>query len=241
MDILASETLAPEKWLAVELIEEKIVGLSVQNKPILLRLYNCKQATQMDTLFIGSFHGDEGISTLLLEKWHMELKFLANDMLETYPPFGILLALNPDGLARESRVNARGVDLNRNYPTKDWAELNKGEPYYSGMSAASEPETQTMMSVLKVARPRKIVSIHSPYKVINYDGPARPLAEAMSVHNGYPVVDSIGYDTPGSFGTYAGKELGIPTITLELPEDEPLEKVWTENRMALIEATRFQV
>jgi protein MpaA len=171
----------------------------------------------------------------------MELKFLPHEILETYSSFGILLALNPDGLARQTRVNARGVDLNRNYPTQDWAELNQGEPYYSGMSAASEPETKTMMTVLKLSQPRKIVSIHAPYKVINYDGPARPLAEAMSVHNGYPVVDSIGYDTPGSFGTYAGKELGIPTITLELPEDEPLEKVWKENRMALIEATRFNV
>lgn len=241
MDILASDTVEQTKRLALNLIEEKIVGLSVQSKPIMLRLYNCSQATKLDTLFIGSFHGDEGISTLLLEKWHMELKFLANDILENYSPFAILLALNPDGLARQTRVNARGVDLNRNYPTKDWAELNKGEPYYSGVSAASEPETQTMMSVLKLTQPCKIVSIHAPYKVINYDGPARSLAEAMSVHNGYPVVDSIGYDTPGSFGTYAGKELGIPTITLELPEDEPLEKVWKENRMALIEATRFQV
>ena len=39
----------------------------------------------------------------------------------------------------------------------------------------------------------------------------------------YPVEASIGYPTPGSFGTYAGIERQIPTITLELDETCPVE------------------
>ena len=35
----------------------------------------------------------------------------------------------------------------------------------------------------------------------------------------YPVEASIGYPTPGSFGTWAGIERNIPTITLELDEE----------------------
>ena len=73
----------------------------------------------------------------------------------------------------------------------------------------------------------------------------------MANHSGYPVVESIGYPTPGSFGTFAGKIRQIPVITLELPPgfDEPpeadaappesLEQVWQDNWAALEAAIRF--
>ena len=54
-----------------------------------------------------------------------------------------------------------------------------------------------------------------------------PISQKISKIIGYPVEESIGYPTPGSFGTWAGIEKNIPTITLELDEDievEALEK-----------------
>ena len=45
------------------------------------------------------------------------------------------------------------------------------------------------------------------------------IAEKISEIIGYPVQQEIGYPTPGSFGTYAGVEKNIPTITLELDEE----------------------
>ena len=53
---------------------------------------------------------------------------------------------------------------------------------------------------------------------MNYDGNAKQIAEKISNIIGYPVEKSIGYPTPGSFGTWAGIEKNIPTITLELDE-----------------------
>ena len=41
----------------------------------------------------------------------------------------------------------------------------------------------------------------------------------------YPVEASIGYPTPGSFGTYCGVERNIPTITLEMDEECPVEEL----------------
>jgi protein MpaA len=58
---------------------------------------------------------------------------------------------------------------------------------------------------------------------VNYDGPAETLAQKISDIIKYPVEASIGYPTPGSFGTYAGVERQIPTITLELDEICPVE------------------
>jgi protein MpaA len=60
----------------------------------------------------------------------------------------------------------------------------------------------------------------------------------MAMHNVYPVKATIGYPTPGSFGSWAGIDLQIPVITLELPRDLPSEKAWEGNRDALLEAIR---
>jgi protein MpaA len=95
------------------------------------------------------------------------------------------------------------------------------------------------MALIDQFEPTRIVSVHIPLETVNYDGPARTLAERMAHHNGYPVKADIGYPTPGSFGTYAGKERGLPVITLELPAAS-LEEVWPSNRDALDEALRFE-
>ena len=141
--------------------------------------------------------------------------------------------LNPDGMQLGQRTNANGVDLNRNFPTKNWGE-NHGDnatcddeksAYYGGISGGSEIETQFLIDTINEFKPHRILTLHAPYKVVNYDGPAKELAEKISTIINYPVEASIGYPTPGSFGTYAGVERQIPTITLELDEEIPVEQL----------------
>ena len=61
---------------------------------------------------------------------------------------------------------------------------------------------------------------------MNYDGPAKELAKKISKIINYPIEESIGYPTPGSFGTYVGIERNIPTITLEMDEEETIENLY---------------
>jgi murein peptide amidase A len=203
-------------------------------------------SARWDTLFIGSFHGDEGLSTQLLQQLLNALKILDKPLANSVP-FAIIPVLNPDGLAVETRTNANGVDLNRNWPCVNWTtqtndpELGINTPYYEGPAPASEPETKALLALIEAYRPRKIISIHTPYKVINYDGPAEALAHAMSAHSGYPVVGSIGYPTPGSFGTYYGVERSVPVITLELPEALSPEVLWAQNGESLLAALAVSV
>ncbi len=75
----------------------------------------------------------------------------------------------------------------------------------------------------------------------NYDGPAGALAEIMARKNHYPVKASIGYPTPGSFGSWAGIDQNIPTITLELPREQPISRVWLANRNAILAAVRTHI
>lgn len=171
-------------------------------------------------LIVGVFHGDEPQGKYLIEKYIKD--GVKNSNLLFIP------CLNPDGLAKNVRVNANGVDLNRNFPTKNFGQDgskagNNPENYYGGQTPASEIETKFMINVIEKYKPRFILSLHAPYKVVNYDGPAQDIAQKISEIIGYPVEPSIGYPTPGSFGTYCGVERNIPIITLELDEECPIK------------------
>jgi protein MpaA len=184
------------------------------------------------TLLLGGFHGDEpGGSYLLglLGDW-----LGAHDACLLGRSVVLVDIVNPDGLAARTRVNADRVDLNRNFPTHNW-KLTAHDRNWGGPQPASEPETRMLIDVLRRVQPARIVSIHAPLHMVNYDGPALDLAQAMAALNGYAVSADIGYPTPGSFGTYAGVERHIPTITLELP-DQPLPYLWETNRDALLAA-----
>jgi len=183
------------------------------------------------TVIFGAFHGSERLSG--------ELAFRFSEYL--YPQFLnqieckviFVPVVNPDGLVRGQRTNANGVDINRNFPTQNWTNQLKRKHNFPGDRPGSEPETIAVIDLLEKYQPDRIISIHTPLKVVNYDGPAQELAEAMAMLNGYPVAADIGYPTPGSFGTYAGVERNIPVITLELPRGN-FEKIWQDNRDALM-------
>jgi len=80
--------------------------------------------------------------------------------------------------------------------------------------------------VIEKYKPLNIITLHTPYKIVNYDGPAKELACMISDIIKYPAEESFGYPTPGSFGTYAGVERNIPVITLEMDEEESIENLF---------------
>lgn len=166
-------------------------------------------------LVIGVFHGDEPQGKFLIEQYLKE----NNDTRLLFIP-----CLNPDGMAQNIRTNANGVDLNRNFPTQNW-ELTERNEFFGGESAGSEIETGFITEIIEIYNPELILTLHAPFKVVNYDGNAQEISEKISQIINYPVEPSIGYPTPGSFGTYAGIEQKIPTITLELDEECPVENL----------------
>lgn len=177
-------------------------------------------------LIIGVFHGEEPQGEYLIKE------FLKTDLSAIKNKLLIVPCLNPDGKSVNKRQNANKIDLNRNFPTKNWKVTDNPE-YFGGNKPNSEIETQFMVHILNSYKIDAILSIHAPFKIVNYDGPANELAQKISEITGYPVQADIGYPTPGSFGNYAGVERQIPTITLELPEDETNEQLWITNRPVL--------
>ncbi len=79
---------------------------------------------------------------------------------------------NPDGSARGTRVNARGVDLNRNFPGT-WRAGPKGR-FHPGPRAASEPETRWVQRLVRATRPDVTVWLHQPYGLVHLTPGASP-------------------------------------------------------------------
>jgi protein MpaA len=166
-------------------------------------------------LVIGVTHGDEPESGAVSFAWAdrlLKLKDARNS-------WRIIPILNPDGLALKSRLNANGVDLNRNFPTKDWQESahqywgtksNKDPRRFPGPSAASERETRCAMAHIAAFSPDFIVSIHTPYGIMDFDGPkVAPLPRTD-----LPWV-SLGH-FPGSLGRFMWHDRQLPVLTIEL-------------------------
>lgn len=171
---------------------------------------------KQQTLVIGVVHGDEPQGEELINQYMDE----CNKKNILFIP-----SLNPDGKLANTRVNSNGVDINRNFPTKNW-ELGEKNNYYGGDKPASETETKFLIDIIEKYAPKQIITLHTPYKIVNYDGDAKELAKMISDIIKYPVEESIGYSTPGSFGTYAGIERNIPIITLEMDEEESIENLY---------------
>lgn len=194
-------------------------------------------------LIIGGIHGSEPTSAFVAERLLEHLR----DHPQIWNPPGaraaaVLPVANPDGCRWGVRSNARGVDVNRNFPASNWRR-RAHRHNNDGDAPLSEPESRAVADAIELLRPRLIVSIHSIDRARhcnNFDGPAERLAERMSQHNGYPVRPSIGYPTPGSLGSWAGIDRQIPIVTLELPREVPGEEAWAQNREALLAAIALE-
>ncbi len=216
----------------------KRAGLSVEGRPLRMRVLGHGQSV---TVIFGAFHGDEPESAVIAAKFASHLQ--KNRELLRGRTVVIIPEVNPDGLAAGKRVNANGVDLNRNLAAINWASSNVQSRYHGGGLPISEPEARVVVRIMEKYKPDVVVSIHSisPKKrCVNYDGPGRKLAESMSRLCGYPAKPAIGYPTPGSFGSFAGRELGIATITLELPRGADVDELWETCREALVESVRWR-
>ena len=130
--------------------------------------------------------------------------------------------MNPDGYSACERQNSNGVDLNRSFPTKNWVRSERNQ-YFGGDTPESEIETRFVIEVFEEYNPDVILTVHAPYKVVNYDGPASEYAQGISKIIGYETSSDIGYPTPGSMGNYFGVERNVPIITLELDEEVSVE------------------
>ena len=185
---------------------------------------------------MAGVHGDEPEGYQFIERFMRDGKW---HELEGMAALWVIPRVNPDACVAGTRTNSRGVDLNRNMPTKDWQPVGPQDRYNPGVSAGSELENQILIRFIEELQPHAILSFHSWEPCVNYNGPSKLLAEIIAKENGYRVTDHIGYPTPGSFGEWAGTEHNIPTITLEIAEGSSDDETWKTHHEAILAGLLF--
>lgn len=210
---------------------------SVLGRPIWGRDVTAQDA-KLRVLVVGGIHGDEMSSSALVFHWIALAKEPVADMPHAIH-WRFIPALNPDGLFSypSKRVNANGVDLNRNFPTPNWSRdarvywenRTKRDPRrWPGPKALSEPETRFLYDQMDTFKPNLIVSVHAPYNVLDFDGPAVPPSRLGRLY-----LDQVGI-FPGSLGNYGGIHKGVPVVTIELgsasraPLDAETRQMWLD-------------
>lgn len=192
-------------------------GTSLLGAPL---LYFPALNPSVDTgLIIAGTHGDESAAIVALSCALRSISPLQQR-------HHVVLAVNPDGCQLGLRANANGVDLNRNFPAKNW---QTGDTVYrwnsvadardvvlsTGEYAGSEPETQALCTLITQLSPSWVVSFHEPLACIE-DPDSSELGARLADNFELPLVTSVGYATPGSFGSWCA-ERNLPCITAELP------------------------
>lgn len=207
------------------------IGRSVRGRPIVATIL---KGGEKRVIVLGGIHGDEQSSAVLAKALAVTLQ---RDPLESSPTIIIVPDVNPDGLMAMTRVNSAGVDINRNFPSSSWQAEYPDERHYPGKEPASEPETRAVIKLLKLYPPDLLITLHAALGCMNWDGTGAEVAALMARVNGYDLCPYLGYETPGSLGTYAGEDMKIPTVTIEL-RDVGAGELVAENLPALRAALR---
>jgi protein MpaA len=186
---------------------------------------------------VGGTHGDEYSSVSVVFKW---LKILDQHHSGLFH-WRVAPVMNPDGLLKKksTRTNANDVDLNRNFPTKDWAEkskyywevrTSKDPRRYPGKEALSESESRWLYNEINEFKPDIIVAIHAPHWIVdfNHNGSTEAPDKLGRLH-----LNLLG-TYPGSLGNFSGIQRRIPVLTIELkhagimPSPSKINDIWVD-------------
>jgi len=186
----------------------EVLGHSVQGRPITVLALGDPDASRR-LLVVGAIHGNESAGVAI-----------ARDLESGSPPRRALLwivrDLNPDGVAADTRQNARGVDLNRNFPWH-WRHLgHPGALQYAGPRALSEPESRIARNLILRVSPHITIWFHQPLAVVDESGGNLGIERRFARIIGLPLARLKRY--PGSAASWQDHRMkGSTAFVVELP------------------------
>ncbi len=226
---LATQVLetTPTPFYLVNGQKPTIIGFSVEGRP--LEVYTFGQGEKHD-MIIGGIHGGYEWNTIALVDQLVTYVNQNPDIIPSDVTLYMLPDMNPDGDARShdewGRVNANGVDLNRNFPV-GWAPVwNRSgcydlSPTTSGRGPGSEPETRLVMNFIASHSINALIDYHSAALGIfpggtPWDMASRRLADELAKVTTYPFPPiNTGCIYSGTLPDYAVSE-GAAAVDMEL-------------------------
>jgi protein MpaA len=202
-----------------------VIGYSVRGKPITAYYFGNGATT---ILFTGGMHGSEPSGTTTMKAF---VDYLMTNAYKIPSDKRIVIVpdTNPDAIAAGTRNNANNVNIDRNFPATSWVssiETASGTlPQGGGASAGSEPETQALIALTRLLKPRLEVSFHAQGRLVgaNKIGDSVVIgdiyANTVGYNTMYSNVEEVmgGYTITGEYEDWMGEELAIPAILIELP------------------------
>jgi murein peptide amidase A len=161
-------------------------------------------------LVIGAIHGNEAAGIRVTRALRKLEDVEGVDL-------WVVDTVNPDGVAHHTRGNARGVDLNRNFPYR-WRRSRRGSGYYSGRRALSERESRIVVRLIERIRPAVTVWYHQPWGVVLLPCKGKaPLERRYMEVAHYPGERCRGAGLRGTATSWQRKTIGTKAFVVELP------------------------
>lgn len=179
-------------------------------------------------VFVGGLHGNEKSSTITLNSWVDELERLSQNI-PSDKTIIVIPNTNPDGYAVSSRLNANGIDLNRNFPSNNWQTgvyvprstfLESG----GGSVPLSEPESSSLADYIVRVSPSIVLTYHATAGAVisNGAGNASSYAKTYAQKSGFDNYEQdhedaiFNYPTTGELEDWLRDKRSTPTLLVEL-------------------------
>jgi len=190
-------------------VRKVVLGSSVDGRPI-VAFHIGSSKSGRPALVVGCIHGNEPAGIAIARD-------LVSDPTPTGESLWVMPVLNPDGLAAGSRQNARGVDLNRNFPYR-WRPLTG--VFDSGPHALSEPETRIARRFILHRRPVISIWFHQHQDLVDRSGGSVAVERSYARMVDLPLVRLPRY--PGSATRWENHVMpGATAFVVELPGGRP--------------------
>jgi protein MpaA len=182
-----------------------VIGRSVEGRPI--RVWRIGDPrSRRRALIVGCIHGNEcagmAVTSRLVTRAHAAVDLW------------VVQNLNPDGLQHNTRQNAHGIDLNRNFGAM-WKRIGQPGSYqYSGGRPWSEPETRVARDLIRRLRPQVSIWFHQPQAIVRAWGPSMPTARRFA---GLAEVPYRSLPWPNGTAVNWQNHAGMTSFVVELP------------------------
>lgn len=147
------------------------------------------------------------------------------------------------------KANGMGVDINNNFDARFGTNIHSHEPSSSGFAgkqAESENETKAIVNYLKNINPFFVISYHTKGEEIYYNFfqdehelvRDKLIAERFAKSTGY-VIKNPEKTSSGGLKDYVVSKFKIPSLTIELGNDELVHPIGTKNLEDLFLPNKF--
>jgi protein MpaA len=143
-------------------VHRVVLGRSVKGRTI-TAVRQGRPRAGFKILVVGCIHGNEAAGIPIVRRLrHMAVPRSLD--------LWTIKDVNPDGHARGTRQNARGVDLNRNFPYRWQASGRPGDTFYSGPRPLSEPESRIAHRFILHRKPDLTIWFHQHMDIVERIG-----------------------------------------------------------------------